>query len=199
MVSVQRLHELFWLSGTEQLFQRPCEGLPDLTLAGDEKLRVLTRDNLSAEGELVNWLLNFNASNAAYLHAVRCGRVVGFFILHRGKVVHFAFLFLQNRMNQILGLPPDVARIGHAYTVPAYRGKGCQGRSILARAAYARELGYSAIAAETRPDNVASQNGMKKAGMELRGEVQFTVILRCLVIRWQRPAGMGFLGWCTVR
>ena len=56
--------------------------------------------------------------------------------------------------------------------------------------------GYRFIAAETSPENRASQRGMHKGGMSLIGRLELAVILNCLIIRWQRPSGISMFGFC---
>ena len=88
------------------------------------------------------------------------------------------------------------ALIGNAFTVPAYRGKSAQPRSVKARASLAREAGYERILAETSPDNLASQRGMTKGGMQLLGRMDLLVAISVLVFRWRRPAGFPLIGFC---
>ena len=66
----------------------------------------------------------------------------------------------------------------------------------IARAALAGEHGFERIAAETAPDNLASQRGMSKGGMKLLGRMDLVVVLNVLVLRLRRPKGFKPAAFC---
>ncbi len=174
-----------------------CNALPPLELLPEEELVVVDKPTLDRHSQICEQLLGFNRTNKAYLNDIALGRIEGVFILVDQRIVHYGFLMKRNRNRCLLGLPADAALIGHAYTVRSYRGRGCQARSVLARAHLAKAAGFTAIYAETSPDNLASQRGLIKAGMRMLGRLELIVVVRCLVIRWRRPPGFQAVNWCS--
>jgi len=164
-----------------------------------EVFHVLTTDDLRAQQRVVDALLMLSSDNAEYLHDIQRGRVIGFVIEFEQTLVHYSYLFLRNKNACILGLDVNTALIGNAFTVPIYRGKGAQARSVKARASLAHGAGYQSILAETSPDNVASQRGMLKGGMRLLGRMDLWVALTMFVFRRRKPAGFSPLGVCLSR
>lgn len=181
---------------TFMVFAAPCRDAAFPLAGPGEQLCVLRQGNLADNAAVCAALVALNPSNAEYIADIRRGWIIGFVIVRGGTVVHASYLFLKNKTACILGLRPDTALMGNAFTVPAYRGQGCQPRSVAARAALAREAGFERVAAETSPDNVASQRGLQKAGMRLTGRLDLVVLLNVLVIRWRRPPGVALLGLC---
>lgn len=161
-----------------------------------EVFHVLTRDNLKEKRALVDRLIATAPYNRGYVADIRRGLIVGFIIEADRRIVHYGYLFLRNRMACILGMRGATAVIGNAFTVPDYRGKSAQSRSVMARSCLAGQAGFETIAAETSPDNHASQRGMSKAGMQRIGRMDVVVVLSILVLRWRRPAGFPMVGFC---
>jgi RimJ/RimL family protein N-acetyltransferase len=161
-----------------------------------ETFHVLTADNLSGLQTVVERLLSVSPDNAEYVTDIRRRRVIGFIIEFDSTVVHYGYVFLRNKTACILGLDSKTALIGNAFTVPAYRGKSAQPRSVKARASLARAGGYERILAETSLDNLASQRGMTKGGMQLLGRMDLLLAISILVFRWRRPAGFPIFGFC---
>lgn len=180
---------------TDVIYVLPCAGVAAAPLLDHERLTILDSHNLAEHRRLCDEFLQFSPGNDAYLEDIANDRVVGLFVSVDDRIVHFGFLFISNRMHGILGLPETTARIGHSFTAADYRGRGCQGRSVLARARLAGERGFESVAAETTVDNLASQRGMEKAGMQLLGRMDLVVLFRYLIIRWRRPPGFALLGW----
>ena len=192
----RQLYRQIFRTRSDIIYLLPCNNLPELTLPESENLVVLDEDNIGRYAALCADFLSKYPANKPYITDISKGRIAGFFILVDGEIVHYGFLFLRNRLGGVLGLPGGVARVGNSFTSPVYRGRGCQGRSILARAAYARQREFEAVAAETSPDNLASQRGMEKAGMTRLGRLDLVVILRFFVIRWHRPVGFALFSLC---
>jgi hypothetical protein len=151
--------------------------------------------NVLQHHTLTDALIALNPDNTHYIADIHKDKIAGLAILERGQVVHCAFVFKSNKTANFLGLPPGTALIGNAFTVPRCRGQGLQVKSVCARAEIARDQGFTAIAAETSPENHASQRGLIKSGLMLQGRVELLIVLSCLVIRWRRPAGVPLLGF----
>lgn len=179
------------------LFKAACPNVVVPDGGEGERVVVLDAASIDTHGTVCEALRTMSRTAADYLDDVRTGRAVALVILSRGKVVHFSYVFLRNKSACILGLDEETALVGNAFTVPSYRGRGCQSRSVALRAAIARERGFAFIAAETSPDNGASQRGLQNGGMRLVGRLDLLVILNSLVIRWRRPSGFALLGFCV--
>ncbi len=162
-----------------------------------EKIFFLTSKSVDSFSKLTSQLIDLNRENSNYIDDIRRDLMVGVIVEFCGKLVHYGFLYKHNRTSCLLGLPHGCALIGNSFTVPAYRGRGCQGRSVLARGLAAREAGFSAIFAETSIENVNSGKGLVKAGMQHLGRMDLIVIARVFVIRWRRPTGFSVLEFCT--
>jgi RimJ/RimL family protein N-acetyltransferase len=134
-------------------------------------------------------VLSISPGNREYLEAVSRGEAQGLAVLNGGTLVHYAFLMYANKTACLLGFGRRVGLIGNAFTVPSYRGRGCQSRSAAARIGMAREAGLEQVISETRYDNIASQKNLPRAGMTLLGKLEVVVLLNMLVIRYRRPAG----------
>ena len=192
----QRVLAAVFRSRAYLLYSRNCAGatMPD-PLPG-ETFRVLTADNLAEMQTVVDGLLSLSADNAEYIADIRRRHVIGFIIEFDDTVAHYGYVFLRNKTACILGLDDKTALVGNAFTVPTYRGKSAQPRSVKARASLARDAGYERILAETSPDNLASQRGMTKGGMQLLGRMDLLVAISVLVFRWRRPTGFPMIGFC---
>lgn len=173
-----------------------CADLPALQLEADEELVVISSENFNQQELVCRQLLALGLGNRAYLDDIERDHIIGVIIRVNQSIVHYGFLMKRNRTRGLLGLPRNAALSGHDYTLPSYRGRGAQGRSVLARAHLARDAGFSWIYSETSPDNLASQRGLAKGGMEILGRLDFVVVLRFVVIRWRRPPGFDAVGWC---
>ncbi len=198
--SAQRLQQLgrqVLLARSHLLYCLPCDAArPSAAERPDEQILTLTCSTVDANATLRQALLALNPDTEAYLDDIAKGRMLGVVMLHQSEVVHYSFLYLQNRTHCLLGLPQSAALIGNAFTVKHYRGRGAQARSILVRAALAAAEGFSAVYAETHPDNHASQRGMTRAGMHLVGRMDLLILIRFLVVRWRHPPGFRPLAWC---
>jgi len=178
------------------LFELDCKAAAFPAMAEGERVELITARNIERDGFVESSLVALNAENADYLDDVARDRAVGLVVLSEGRVVHHGFLFKKNRTACLLGLRSSAALIGNAFTIAAYRGQGCQARSVQTRACLARDEGFRSVVAESSPDNLASQGGMRKAGMHLLGPLDIVVLLNCLVIRWRRPQGFRLFGIC---
>lgn len=178
------------------VFERDCEGAAAPALQGGESIFVIDASSLDEHAEVVRAVQRLAGDAADYFKDVRAGKVVALVIQYQGEVVHYSYVFLRNKSACILGLNKQTALIGNAFTVPAYRGKGCQSRSVALRAAIAAGRGFTVVAAETSPDNVASQRGLQNGGMRRVGSLDLMVVLNSLVIRWRRPPGFALFGFC---
>lgn len=196
MMRLRRLARQFLNYGSHYLYVMDCEALPDIHSPQGEAITVIDGASLAVGNCFLDDLIKLNPDNGPYVDEVRKSRMVCVVITYDRQVVHYGFLYLRNRMGCLLGLPSDALLAGNAYTVPSYRGRGCQGRSMLARAAYARDAGFRKVMAETAPDNVASGRGLRKAGMVMLGRVNYLVLLRYAVFRFRRPPGFPALGLC---
>ncbi len=153
--------------------------------------------NFAELEDLRSGLVAINAENVDYLDDVRRGAAVGLALLDEDRIVHYAFVFLRNKTACLLGLAARSALIGNAFTLPSHRGRGLQAHSVHCRARIAHAAGYRSIVCETSPDNLASQRGLEKAGMQRIGRMELLVLVNCAVVRWRRPAGFRLLGLCT--
>jgi len=162
----------------------------------DMDFTVISARSIGQQRTLTDTLIQLNADNRLYLEDIAKDRIAGLVISENGTPVHYGFVFKSNKTTCLLGLPAGTALIGNSFTLPAYRGQGLQARSVHARAEIAQLNGFTAIAAETSPDNHASQRGLAKSGMKLQGRVDLVVVLSCFVIRWRRPAGIALFGFC---
>jgi hypothetical protein len=181
---------------SHQIYMLDCCVLPLPQQLPDEKVVQLSSECIDDYPSLTSQLTLLNIGNAEYLADIRRDRMIGALVESKGQLVHYGFFYKRNRMACLLGLPPRAALIGNSFTIPEYRGRGCQGRSVLARALAARQAGFTRIYAETSIDNIASGRGLAKAGMNCLGRMDFVVIGRVLVIRWRRPEGFSLLGFC---
>lgn len=164
---------------------------------GDEVVcTAISVDTIGQQRALADSLVQLNPDNRLYLADIEKDRITGLVISKNGKPVHYGFVFKSNKTACLLGLPACAALIGNSFTVPQYRGQGLQARSVRARADIALLNGFTAVAAETHPDNHASQRGLTKSGLKLQGRVDLLVLLSCFVVRWRRPAGIPLLGFC---
>lgn len=195
----KRLLSALFRSRAYVLFSRDCEDAVMPEPLPGEAFHVLSAHNLIEKQTLLEALLSVSHENAEYVEDIRRHRILGFVIEFEQEVAHYGYLFLRNKTACILGIDSKTALIGNAFTVPGYRGKGAQPRSVRARAALARENGYRTILAETNPDNAASQRGMAKGGMQLVGRMDLFVVCSFLVARWRRPAGFPLIGFCARR
>ena len=194
---VQRIAGRVWRQKTYELYSLDCKLAPEPDREGERhQLHVLRKSDLVSAAGLLEQAAAINPETIEYFDDVRKDRVIGILAHDEGRLLHYAFVFKKNKTACLLGLPPGVALIGNAYTVPDARGRGIQGASVRVRAAVARDEGFSAIVAETAPDNLASQRGMLKGGMQPIGRLKLVVVMNCFVVRWQRPAGFRLLGFC---
>ena len=142
-------------------------------------------------------LLAIRRHDREYVDDAHAGKAEGLIVVVDGAIVHSAYLMFGNKTACLLGWGRSAGLLGNAYTVPSYRGRGCQARSARERAAIAREAGLERVICETSPDNVASQRGLEKAGLRAAGRVRFAVVLNVLVVRTTRPSpAIRRLGLC---
>lgn len=194
--TLRRVARLVVRSRTHLLYERACGDRSFPPLGDGERVVILTHENLMQYRPLCDGLVAINPENADYLEDVRKDRVVGVIFVNDDRIVHHAFVFKRNRTAKLLGLPRTAALVGHAFTIEDYRGRGCQGRSLDVRAWVAAQAGFERVIAETSLDNVASQRGMEKGGMQPLGRVDLVVLLNCVVLRWRRPRGFAALDLC---
>ncbi len=193
---MRRLSGLVFRLSSDILFVLDCRDSSMPKPEPGEAFVVLEQKNLANSQRVSDALLRVSSENAEYLDDIRRRRIVGFVLMRGDQVVHFSYLFLENKTACILGLDRGTALIGNAYTVPSYRGKRAQPRSVHARAWLACRHDFKLIVAVTSLDNLASQKGMENGGMKRAGRMETVVLLNVFVIRWRRPAGFPLLGFC---
>lgn len=178
------------------LFELDVRAAPRSQPDGSLTVETMSAQTLPLQQQLVRDLLSLDPKNDDYLADVRKDRAIGIAILADGRIVHYAYLFKRNKTACLLGLPPGAALIGNARTIPEFRGRGLQAVSVHARTRIAEASGFAKIVAETAPDNLRSQHGLRKGGMRLVGRVELLVLMNCLVVRLQRPAGTPAVALC---
>lgn len=178
------------------LFRLSVDDLPPVAAPPDIEAVEINMRNFEELETLRSKVVALNAENAAYFDDVRHGKAFGLALVAGNEVIHYSFVFIRNKTACLLGLGADCALIGNAFTLPSHRGRGLQAYSARRRACMARDAGFDSIASETAPDNVASQRGLEKAGMKRAGRAELLVLLNCVVVRYQRPAGFRLLGLC---
>ena len=177
------------------VFFAPIQNVVTQVDTEDLKWVTISSQNMSEHRTLTDALVALNPDNTHYIADIQKDIITGLVILEGEQVVHYGFVFKSNKTADFLGLQPGTALIGNSFTMPRYRGQGLQAKSVSARAEIARRHGYAAIAAETSPENHASQRGLIKSGLKLQGRLELLIVLSCLVIRWRRPAGVPLLGF----
>jgi hypothetical protein len=147
---------------------------------------------------LSSQLLSISAGNRQYVDAISRGEAEALVVVHDGRVVHYGFLMHRNKTTCLLGFAKRVGLLGNAFTVPSYRGRGCQIRSVAARIKMAEQAGLERVISETGYDNAASQRNIMKGGMTLLGRFELVVALNALVIRYKRPStSIPMFGLCA--
>src|SRR5699024_3281093 len=107
---------------------------------------------------------------AEYLAAIRSKQAIGIFIFVEDRLAHWAFVMKQSRTACYLGFPdPAVGLLGSAFTVPEFRGRGLQTRSVAHRTNLAWRHGYTTVISETAPENEPSARALQAGGMQSRG------------------------------
>lgn len=176
------------------LFSAPIQDVVTQFDTNHLEFVTISTQNVLQHRVLIDALIALNPDNTHYIADIEKDKITGLVVLEGRQVVHYGFVFKSNKTADFLGLQPGTALIGNSFTTPAHRGQGLQARSVCARAAIARRHGFAAIAAETSPENHASQRGLIKSGLKLQGRMELLIVLSCLVIRWRRPAGVPLLG-----
>lgn len=178
------------------LFLSETDDFPPPAVRSDIQTTEINARNFFELEELRLKMIELNDENTDYLEDVRRGKAFGLALSVNSEVVHYAFVFRQNKTVCLLGLPRRCALIGNAFTAPAYRGRGLQAYSVHCRAEIAGKAGFGFIACETSPDNHSSQRGLEKAGMKQIGFLSMVVLLNRAVIRYRRPCGFSLFGLC---
>ncbi len=106
-----------------------------------------------------------------------------YWITYGDKVVSVGITMRKSPQCSVLGLPEDAVLIGHCETDVAHRGKGLYALAINDTITSLRLRGDWRIFMETRPDNVASQKGLLKAGLKRERLVQAKIFFRSIVVR----------------
>ncbi|WBX86007.1 GNAT family N-acetyltransferase [Sphingosinicella microcystinivorans] len=195
-IDLSRLVSKLFRAKSHLIFEADCSQFPYPNPRDGEQFLVIDDKNIESHRDICAALLKIDRDAQDYLKDVKRGKVAAFIILNEGEIVHCSYVFFENKTACILGLPGTSALIGNAFTVPSYRGRGCQPRSVAARASIARAENFARVVAETSPDNARSQSGLRKAGMRLAGRMDMFVILNVLVIRWRRPSDYPLFGFC---
>lgn len=136
---------------------------------------------------------------APYWDGVCRGEAACCLVLVGEMLAHWGFLMYRSRMLCLLGAPAGAVLLGNAYTVPAFRGRGLQTRSLRARRQLAADTGAAWVVVETAPDNTPSRRAIVRAGMPEVGELTVCVLLNHLVIRWGVAARRGGRSWAVCR
>jgi RimJ/RimL family protein N-acetyltransferase len=183
-----RLSRRFYARRAHALFAAECALVPAAVwLSSEQPVQFSQTQPLSPAQR--NDLLTIWPDAGQYLQAVADGEAMGLLVRAEGRIVHSAYVMFGNKTLCVLGLDPSSALLGNASTVPEYRGRGCQVRSIAERAAMAANAGYKQVVAETAPDNVPSQRALRRAGLCSAGTVRLLLLLSVLVIRTDHPRG----------
>lgn len=178
------------------LYGASCAGAEEPQWLADEQVRYLLNGS-DLTPEVQGELRRLSPDIDEYLGAIRHDSAKALIVFVRGQLVHYAFVLTRTKTLCLFGQDKSVALIGNAYTVPSYRGHGCQARSAAARIALAARLGFRSIVSETSPDNVSSQKGLVKGGLEEIGPIGLLIVLNTLVVRYRRPnAAFPRLGLC---
>lgn len=105
----------------------------------------------------------------------RCGKLLGTFsygAFCQGELAHISFLIPaerdRDRRPRLVKLRPGEAEIGSCVTFPRFRGRGLYPLVIRTVAREAGALGYDEVFMITEQHNVASQQGILKAGFHPR-------------------------------
>lgn len=192
-----KLCSALWLQREHLLYRLNCQKAHEPNAEADTEVHVLSAESATANCRHCAALVRLNQGNHEYIRDVERGHAIAVLIYVDRELAHHGFLFMRNRMRCLLGAPRNAALLGHAHTLPKFRGRGLQGMSISTRARLARELGFSYVYAETAPGNIASQRGMARAGMICIGMLKFLCVLRVFVYRWQRPQGVKAFSICV--
>ncbi len=98
-------------------------------------------------------------------------RAYGVFV--DGALAHVSWLLAASHEGRtpprVLLLRSDEAEITGCFTLPAFRGKGLYPFAIQSIARSAKQQGIRLLFMKTKPDNIASQNGILKAGLHRAG------------------------------
>jgi len=118
---------------------------------------------------------------------------MGLLVRAHGRIVHSAYVLIDNKTLRVLGLDRSSALLANASTVHHYRGRGCQTRSVATRIAMSMEAGFDQVVAETALDNEHSQRALLSAGLRSVGTVRLVLLLSVLVVRTEHPRGRAAL------
>lgn len=132
-----------------------------------------------------------------YRDGIHRGEAVGCFVLVGGTLAHWSFLMYRSRMLCLIGAPSDAVLLGNAYTIPSFRGRGLQTRSLKMRQHLATESGAAWLAVEAAPDNVASRRAIGRVGIPEVGELRVLVLVNHLVFRWGTATRRGGSRWAV--
>ena len=170
------------------LFAADCAFVPPPLWPVDEKVVRFSKQKPLSPADRRE-LLSVWPDAGPYLKAVASGEAMGLLVRAGGRIVHSAYVLFDNKTLRVLGLDRSSALLANASTLPHYRGRGCQSRSVAARVAMAAEAGFSDVVAETAPDNEPSQRALLRAGLRSIGTVRVVLLLSLLVVRTEHPKG----------
>lgn len=134
-----------------------------------------------------------------YRDGVARGEAAGCLVLVGETLAHWSFLMYRSRMLCLLGAPEGAVLLGNAYTVPAFRGRGLQTRSLRARRRLAADSSAAWVVVETAPENTASRRALVRAGIAEMGELTVLVLLNHLAVRWGAAARREGRAWTVCR
>lgn len=170
------------------LFVAHCAHVPSVTWpAGEQAVQFSKTQPLSSADH--QELLALWPDAGPYLKAVACGEAMGLLVRADGRIVHSAYVLIGNKTLRILGCDRSSGLLANASTVPDYRGRGCQTRSVATRLAMSAQAGFREVVAETALDNQHSQRALLRAGLRSMGVVRLVLLLSVLVIRTEHPEG----------
>jgi hypothetical protein len=179
------------------VYSTACTAAPEPEWLAGEKTFISSHRNPWAQA-LCDEVLAISGENAEYLQAILDGEAEGLAVVRDGTLVHYGFLMHRNKTACLLGFDKSVGLIGNAFTIPSYRGRGCQIRSVTGRINMAQQAGLERVISETEYANTASQRNIVKGGMSFLGRIELLVVLNVLVIRYKRPAkSIPLFGFCA--
>ncbi len=145
-----------------------------------EVLYLITDDDLRRQH---HYLQVLPTGGEEYLDGIRSGNTRGLLLLLDDTPAHWAFVMRASRTSTLLGFERDALLLGNDFTLPAFRQRGLQTRSVRLRLQEAKRWGAAHAVAETAMENDFSARGLTRGGMRELGSVTVCVVLNHFVIR----------------
>ena len=196
VASLRFIGSRFFRVQQHMVFEHDLSNVPSVDWPlGVEVVPLITAQDVTSE--IYAELVNLASDNTDYLNDIKRGSCIGLVVRQDNKIVHFAFVMRGSRMLCLLGLPSNAALLGNAYTLPEFRGRGYQTRSITQRIKLASQQNFIIAYSETAPDNYTSQRCIKRGGMLFKGSIILIVIMNIFVIRWRSSYKAPTFSICT--